>query len=236
MIDVALLVALCVVAYLVAAEGAWGAASTAVACVIAGLVATNAFEPLAETLGSSVASSYQWQNRWDVVAFLGLFAGGLTLLRLLAEKLQPTDLQVDAKTYEVVRWVGGAAAGYVVVMVLAVALHLAPLGRSYAGFSPEPSRKMLVGAASPDYQWLGYAQRMSRTGLRTSDEAGRPVVFDGATYRVSPQQQPAVFPDFPIRYAARRAEYADGTGTGGSARPRGLPNPNGRTRSRGKAF
>ena len=234
MVDIALLVALCVIAYLVAAEGAWGAASTAIACVIAGLVATNAFEPLVETLGSSVASSYQWQNRWDVVAFLGLFAGVLTLLRLAAEKLQPTDLQVDAKVYEVVRWLGGAGAGYVVVMVLAVALHLAPLGRNYGGFVPE--QKRLLGTASPDYQWLGYVQRMSRTALRTSDESGDAVVFDGATYRLSPQQDPAVFPDFPIRYAARRAEYASGTASSAGSAPRGLPNPNAKTRPTGKGF
>lgn len=224
MIDVGLLIALAVTVYLVSSEGAWGAATTFISCLLGGLVATSYFEPLAQFLAANVASSFEWQHRWDVIAFLGLFGVSVTLLRLASERIQETDLQVDGKAYDLVRWLGGIGSGVVVAMILSVALHLAPLGRNYAGFVPEQAR--LFAIAPLDYQWLGYAHRMSAGPLAADDGYGNPVVFDGNAYKITSQGPVQTYPDFPIRYAQRRANYASGaavvTTPGG---PSGLPRP-----------
>ena len=179
---------------------------------------------------------YDWQMRADVIAFLGLFAGLVTLLRLLHEKLQPIDLMVEGKVYDAVRWLCGIGSGYVVGCMLAVSLHLAPLPREYAGFSPESPT--LLGTLWPDMHWLGYAHRMSSGPYATTDEFGQPAMFDGNAYKLvkSPTVQAGIYPDFPIRYAARRAAYEGGAPAQAARRPTlGPPDPN-KAPTGGKGF
>lgn len=213
MIDLILVGILALVAWLVASEGAHGAAVTLIATVLSGLLATNFFEPLAAFLGGTLPD---YDHYMDLVAFLGLFAICVTLLRVLAEQLLPTQLEIYGTIYEPLRWVSAVGTGYIVMALVAVSLHLAPLSRDYLGFTPE--RKNVFGM-SPDRQWLGFSQYVSEKSLR----CGR--VFDAPIYTAPGTTTERVWSSFPIRYASRRSMLDAGgmPGAAPAANPGGAP-------------
>jgi hypothetical protein len=212
MLDIVLLIVLGVVTWCVAGEGVWGAALVFLSVLFGGLIAMNFFEPIAELLSSGSS----WDNYWDFLALIGLFAGSVTLLRMATEYLMPVYVEVLPLLYDIGRWVFGFGAGYLTMAILATAVHTAPLPREFLGFAPE--RKMLFGLA-PDRQWLALTQFASEQ-IYTS---GR--IFDGELYPTVPERWRAatgvnreellaVWSSFPMRYAARRDEYIR---TGGAA-------------------
>ena len=200
MIDITCLAVFGVVTYLVAAEGAWGAATTLVAVILSGVLAMNWFEPLADFLTASVSNSPSMAPRWDIVALLGLFAAGIAGARFAVEKMQPTDLPVESKTYDILRWTCGLGTGYVVMAVLLTSLHVAPLNPGAMGFQPE--RDNVFGDA-PDRRWLGHVQYLSENPFATYD-SGVKVVFDGPSYSLLPGAQSYRWSSMPMRYHTRR--------------------------------
>ncbi len=82
MIDVTLLLILALVAWNVAAEGAWGAAAAFLSVLFSGLVAMDYFEPLADLL--QMGLGIDWASRVDFIALVGLFAAGVFGLRYLS--------------------------------------------------------------------------------------------------------------------------------------------------------
>lgn len=212
MIEVILLAVLAAVTYLVASDGPHGAAITFVSVVVSGLVAMNFFEPLAQFLTSNVLGSYDWQHRWDVIALLGLFAGGVFGLRALGEKLLPTYAELHSMVYEIARWGFALATGYVTMAILLTSLHVAPLPREFLGFEPE--RNNFFQFAAPDRQWLGFTQYVSEKSLQRTVN-GAKVIFDGPEYPRIPMEPETnqVWSSFPIKYAARREAFETGAGT-----------------------
>jgi hypothetical protein len=196
MIDLALLLILALVAWNVAAEGAFGAAAVFLSVLFAGLISMDYFEPLANLLESLMGTD--WSNRVDFIALVGLFAIFVFLLRLLSDRLVPNFIAVHARVYDVCRWGFALMAGYVTVGVLLTALHTAPLPREFLGFRPE--RKNLLGFLAPDRDWLGFVQYVSERSMPSS-ESGR--IFDGSRFRL-PGHANEVWPTFIIRYASRR--------------------------------
>lgn len=205
MIDPILLAIVAVVAWLVAGEGAWGAATTLFSVILSGLVAMMLFEPLAAWMGANVLTSPAWQPRFDIIALCLLFAAGVTGCRLAGEKIQKTDLDVESKAYDGIRWLCGLMTGYVTCGILLTALHTAPLQREFAGFTPE--RANMFGFA-PDRQWLGFVQYTSEYAYSTRNSAGQKRVFDGPEYALLPGQPAQRWSSFPIRYATRRARLS----------------------------
>lgn len=241
MIDGILIAILGIVAWLTAGEGAWGAATTFFSVIVSGLVAMMLFEPLAEWLASNLLTGPAWQMRVDIIALLLIFAICVTLMRLAGEQIQKTDLDVEAKSYDVLRWLCGLGTGYVTAAIMLTALHTAPLPREFAGFTPE--RANLFGVA-PDRQWLAFTQRASEFTFQTRNAAGLKRVFDGPEYALLPGQPAQRWASFPIRYATRRARAqglaAAPTGTGGppgaAAPAGGAAAPAGGERTEGLAF
>lgn len=213
MIDVLLILIFAGVTWAVAGEGPYGAALVLISIVLSGLLAMNLFEPTAEML-ENILDSYEWQHRWDIIAFLGLFSAGVFGLREATERIMPTTLQVAGLVHES-RWLWGAAAGYAMVAILLTALHMAPLGREFIGFKPE--RSNLFDAVAPDRQWLGFTQYVSERVMRAG--ANGPI-FDGAEFpRISEDPNTVqVWSSFPIRYAQRRELYT-GSDAGASGPP-----------------
>lgn len=212
MIDFLLLAALAVVAWCVAAEGTWGAATVFLSTLLAGLIAMNFFEPLAANLERSAPSMAPYA---DVVALLGLFTALVFGLRAAGEYLMPTYVDVHGAMHNTVRWLLAAATGYTVVAILLTALHTAPLPRSFLGFNPGPTSKEFFGLR-PDIQWLALNQYVSERSLRGSGP-----IFDAVTIERIPGQPGTVatFSSFPIRYAMRRSQFASGTLGGAPAAP-----------------
>lgn len=208
-IDWILLLVLAVTTWCVASDGVWGAAITFVGSLLAGLVAMNFFEPLARFMGANILTSYYWDMRWDIIALLGLFAGGVFLLRMVGEKLLPTYAETKPMLHDIGRWVFGAATGYVVTGVVLTALHTAPMPREFLGFQPE--RANLFDIVAPDRHWLGFTQYVSEKALSRSSN-GRVVGFDTVEFRSNPDDPNSVskWSSFPIRYAARREQFGRG--------------------------
>ena len=233
MIDVLLLLIFAGVTWTVSAEGPYGAALVLIGIVLSGLLAMNLFEPAANMM-ESVMDSYEWQNRWDIITFLGLFSLGVFGWRDATERIMPTSLQVAGLVHES-RWLFGAAAGYAMMASLLTAMHTAPLGRTFIGFKPE--RSNLFDSLAPDMQWLGFTQYVSERVMRAGPNGP---VFDGAVYSpilgdpsdstLSPEHRKrieesvTIWSSFPIRYAQRRDLYA-GTpsGAAGPATTSGPP-------------
>lgn len=221
MIEVALLAVLAAVTYLVASDGPHGAAITFVGVLLSGLLAMNFFEPLSQFLAANIFSSYDWQHRWDIIALLGLFAGGVFGLRAIGEQLLPTYAELHTMVYEFARWGFALATGYVTMAILLTSLHVAPLPREFLGFVPE--RKNFFQIAAPDRQWLGFTQYVSEKSMRRVVN-GSVRIFDGPIYpRIPTEPETAqVWSSFPIKYAQRRDQFASGTGpTAPAAAPAG---------------
>lgn len=207
MINFLLLAILIGVTYFVALEGPQGAAVTLFAVLFSGLIAMNFFEPLAMFFSANFMGSFEWQHRWDVIALLMLFAGGVTLIRLMGDKLFPTYAEVSGMLYELSRWGLGLVTGYVTMSILLTALHVAPLPREFMGFTPEGQN--FLGIAAPDRQWLAFTQYVSEGSMKIGGTAR---IFDGAEYPAKPTDLTSqrVWSSFPIRYAARREMYTTG--------------------------
>lgn len=218
MINLVLLVILFGVTYFVAMEGPQGAAVTLFAVVLSGLIAMNLFEPLAIFFSSNFIGSYEWQHRWDIIALLLIFAGGVTLIRLMGDQLFPTYAEVGGMLYEISRWGLGFATGYITMAILLTSLHVAPLPREFIGFTPEGQN--FLNFAAPDRQWLAFTQYVSEKSLKVG---GTPRIFDGAEFPAKPTDPSStrVWSSFPIRYAARREAYT--TGGARPADPASLP-------------
>ena len=233
MIDVLLLLIFAGVTWAVAGEGPFGAALVLISIVLSGLLAMTLFEPAAEMM-QGIMGSYEWQHRWDIITFLGLFSLSVWGFREATERMMPTTLQVAGLMYES-RWLLGAASGYAMMAILLTAMHTAPLGREFVGFKPE--RSNLFDAVAPDRQWLGFTQFVSERVMRAGPNEA---IFDGEVYSpipgnptdvsLSPEHQKRIqetmttWSSFPIRYAQRRDLYAgSAAGAGGPPTTSGPP-------------
>lgn len=220
-IDFLLLAVFGVVTWCVAAEGVWNAAITFIAVLLAGLLAMNLFEPTAQFMATNVLTGYYWDMRWDILALLGLFSGGVLLLRALGEKLLPTYAEVNPMLHDIGRWVLGVGTGYAVMAIMLTALHTAPLPREFLGFRAE--RRNLFDIVAPDRQWLGFTQYVSENSLSRTLH-GQIVGFDTARFPANPDDESTLesWSSFPIRYAARRDTFGQG---GQSSAPAAPPPP-----------
>lgn len=193
-----LLVVFGAVAWCAAAEGPWGAPILFFCVLFSGLLAMNFFEvtaPFLERLGRVVAPFA------DFVSLVGLFALFTFLMRLGTENLAPTQIELDPRLSELIRWPFALACGYVTVGILLTAIHTAPLPREFLGFRPEARNFLDISA--PDREWLGFTQYVSEEVLWS----GR--VFDGPVGKIEGTDQ-QIWPSFPIRYAVKRQDYAGG--------------------------
>ena len=207
MIEITCLIVVGVVTWMVASEGIWGAAQTFLCTLLAGLVAMNFFEPLANMLRSFIPENY-----CDIVALLGLFTALLFGLRMGTEHLSPSYIQVIPMLDTAGRYAFGAITGYLTMAILLTALHTAPLPREFMGFKAE--RNNVFGVA-PDRQWLGFMQYVSEKPLSKAifrDKFGNQDIvivhaFDGKYEKIGDPAKPypnGIWPSFPIRYAMRR--------------------------------
>ena len=202
MIDVALLLILGLVAWNVAAEGAWGATAVFFSVLLSALIAMDYFEPLADLMQSALGND--WANRVDFIALVGLFALGVFGLRYLSDKLVPNFITVNSRFYDACRWVFGLSTGYLTIAFFLAALHTAPLPREFLGFTPE--RNNFFGMLAPDRDWLGFVQYVSERSMPSSED-GR--VFDGSSFRL-PGHDNEIWPTYIFRYASRRENYGSG--------------------------
>jgi hypothetical protein len=196
-IDALVLVVFGLVTWCVAGEGSWGAVVVFLCTFLSGVLAMNFFEPLAALIEGALPSDYRAVA--DIIALMGLFTAFVFLTRIATEQFQPTYVAIFDWLHEPLRWLFGAATGYLMVAIVLIAVHVAPLPRDCFGFRAE--RANFLGIVATDRQWLGLVQWMSEKSL----SGGSGGYFDGTLVKFpNPEMKAEILSSFPIRYAQRR--------------------------------
>ena len=148
---------------LTAMQGIWNNAITLINTVLAALLATNYWEPLARTFEG-------WNHTYtylcDILAIWLVFGISFLILRAFTDRIS----QVKVRFLKWVDRIGGALlaawASWVIVCFTAMTLHLAPLAPNFmlGSFASRPESRMLMGVA-PDRKWLGLMQKVSSGSL-----------------------------------------------------------------------
>lgn len=151
-------------------EGMWSNAITVVNVTLAGLIATNFFEPLARKL-DGVQPDYTYL--WDYLMLWGLFALSIGLLRAFTDTISRQRVRFKMPVEHTGRVIFSVWAAWVMVGFTAMSLHLAPLGpQPFRGaFAIKPKSSCFLGMA-PDRQWLAFVQKCSRGSLSRSHTQG----------------------------------------------------------------
>jgi hypothetical protein len=138
-------------------QGLWSVLLALVNVVAAGLVATNYFEPLANTFGK--------RNYADFFALWLVFVGAFIVLRLITDILSRANVAFDPWVDRIGGALLAAVVGWVLVCFTLFSLHVAPLGRTAfnGAFMESPQAKML--GVGPDRLWLAFVHRQSKAAL-----------------------------------------------------------------------
>lgn len=169
------------VAYASLREGLLTAITTLINVVLAGLIAFNFFEPLADQLEDVLRGSFL-AGYEDALALTLLFAGPLALLRLLTNNLANSDQDLPALLQQVSAAAVALITGYLVAGLLLCIVQTLPLNEKFLGFEyqMEPSvPNKLRSLLPPDRVWLAMMQHGGKVALSQEDGA----IFDPqATY------------------------------------------------------
>jgi hypothetical protein len=151
-------------------QGIWANVLTLINVIMAALLATTMFEPLATWLDSQAPT---FTYVLDYMALWGLFALFFVIFRAGSDMLSKTQVRFK----RVVDLAGGSFfalwTSWVLVCFITMSLHTAPLARNALGgsFQPTPEARMFFGLA-PDQQWLGFTQKISAGAFSTSAPEG----------------------------------------------------------------
>ena len=141
--------------------GLWNNIVTFVNVVLATMIASNWFEPLATAMDGGT-SSYTYLL--DFVCLWLLFAGSMAVLRVSTDLLSRTRLDFDPWFDRGMRTVFSLATAWVFACFLQFSMHLAPLPPDQ--FQARPDTVNFPG--SPDRLWLGFMQSRSQGALAAS--------------------------------------------------------------------
>lgn len=176
MLTLLLLLFFALVVWRLARQGIWAAVLMLFNVTVAGLIATNFFEPLAALLQQA---AYRGGYFWDFLSLWMIFAAALLVLRLFTDMLSRVRLKFSQR----VDLIGGcffaAWTSWMLLCFLLMSLHTAPLSRTFlkGGFDPESHMFLRL---SPDRVWLGLMQQASRGSLSRTPPENDPdrFVFD----------------------------------------------------------
>jgi hypothetical protein len=149
------------------ASGLWGNVIMIFNVVIAALVATNYFEPLADFLDKQMPSFTYF---WDFVAMWLLFAAVCGILRAFTDALSKVKVRFKKPVELGGGLFCGAVVGWIMVCFTLFSLHASPLHPAFLGGGFNSFAPMFFGIA-PDRQWGAFADGQSTGGpLASGDE------------------------------------------------------------------
>lgn len=199
-----------VVAYAYWREGLLTACTMFVNVILAGLVAFNFWEPLADLLDPMVANT-ALQGYEDAICLILLFCLTLGLLRLVTNNIANTDLEFPPALLRGGGVFFGLATGYLTSGFLICVFQTLPWHESFMHFDwkydPQAPGHVVRSVMPPDRAWLGLMQR-----------AGAFAFINSFTYPDEKAKDPQTFVDravtfdkhstFESRYARLR-RYTD---------------------------
>jgi uncharacterized membrane protein required for colicin V production len=212
MLPVATLLIMAVVVYVYWREGLLTAVTMFVNVLLAGLVAFNFYEPLADLLdplfAGSILAGYE-----DGICLVGLFALAFGLLRLLTNSMASTELEYPGWLLRGGGVLFGLLTGYLASGFLVCVLQTLPWQENFLGFNPkyDPDQP-LAGARQvlpPDRVWLALMRVGGAYGFSNTEDEH------------APDDAPAVerfktfdrFGSFELRYARYRRYQEDAEGS-----------------------
>jgi hypothetical protein len=174
-------------------QGFWSGVVTLVNLLLAMIIASSFYEPVATAIdGIGAAASYTYLL--DFIVLWLLFAIAFGVLRAITDALSKSQVSFPLPVEMGGRSVMALFCGWIMVCFVAYSLHTAPLNSpTPLGAWSTPSAKTF-GPVSPDRLWLGFLYSRSRGAL-----AGRP--FDELNSS-NPTNH------FLLRYRDRRVKYA----------------------------
>lgn len=199
-------------------EGMWSNAITLVNVTLAGLIATNFFEPLARKFDGWVPD---YTYLWDFLAIWGLFALSIGLLRGATDLISRHRVRFKMPVEHTGRVIFAIWVGWIMVGFTAFSFHLAPLGPSpfKGAFAKKPDSACFMGMA-PDRQWLAFAQKCSRGSLSRSHTKGElPGYHPHAADKESGRRVFDPQSDLTIKYHNRRLNFDKGRKASGATGP-----------------
>ena len=126
--------------------------------ILAGMLATNYFEPLAEFCESSISSNYHWY--WDQLSFWFIYCVAVTMLRMFCEAFSPVRIKFRVPVEMAGKAVFALLAGWTLMCISAFTLHMSATEMTAWGgaFMEKPDDETLFGS---DVLWMAFAHKMS---------------------------------------------------------------------------
>lgn len=155
MITFLTLVVVVIVAYARAREGLLTAITLLLNALLAGLIAFNFFEPIADELGKAFKGSFL-DGYEDALVLFALFAGSFSLMRVICNNLANQELDLPAIPQQVGSAAVGGLTGYLLAGFLVCVLQTLPWGEQFLGFDHkvDPQGSVIRSALPPDRVWL----------------------------------------------------------------------------------
>jgi len=168
-----------IVAYAQFREGLFTAFTMLVNVMLAGLIAFNFWEPLADMLDSSLKDSFI-DGFQDLVVMIVLFCAALGLLRSATNNLANKQIAFPATLNQFGAAGIGLVTGYLVSGFLLCALQTLPWHRNFMEFEPRrPSEGEIRRLLPPDRVWLALMHYAGANGFaRSADNDAADSPFD----------------------------------------------------------
>ena len=187
-------------------QGVWNIAITLINLILAMMIATNYFEPVATLIEGLGGASFTYLL--DFIVLWVLFAFAFGILRLFSDMLSKKAVKFNLPVEMAGRSILAIWCGYLVVCFTAFSMQMAPLNNvTPMGAFETPTSSSFLGMA-PDRQWLGFMQSRSRGALargnfsnniHPSDQGLNVETFDPHS-------------EIPLRYRQRRESYSKAEG------------------------
>jgi len=145
--------------------GLWTCALSYFNILIAALLATSYFEPLADLFDRQY---YGLTYCWDFTALWLIFAVAYLLLRAVTDLLSKVQVRFKRPLDVAGGLLFSGLTGWIMVCLVAMSLHASPLPPDFLSAFPDPQQKHFFGFA-PDRLWLAFAQQTSQGVLDRSN-------------------------------------------------------------------
>ncbi len=140
-------------------QGLWSCAINVINLLLAMMIATNFYEPLAALVQSSAGDANQYI--WDGIMLWVLFSVSYIFLRMFTHSLSENDVIFIKPVDLVGRSLLAIWCGWLFVCFTAFTMMVSPIGGD-TWSSPESKSFLFM---SPEQQWLSFAQSRSRGAL-----------------------------------------------------------------------
>lgn len=188
--------------------GAWNNVITFVNTLLAAMVASCFFEPLADAIDGG-QSSYTYLL--DFVSLWLLFFACFAILRTTTDLLSKHRLQFNVAVEMTGRTIFSCATAWVFLCFMLFTFHTAPFPPGEDNFQARPDTVNFPGA--PDRLWLGFMQSRSQGALATAIDTPLLATYDESLlYPGDRELNVRVFDsksDFIYKYRHRRLKLSE---------------------------